>query len=358
MAVKQHNFCSGPAMLPTSVFEAASRAITNLDGSGLSILEISHRSEAFQAIMDEARARVKQLAGLNDDYHVLFLQGGASSQFYMVPMNLLPTEGTAAYLNTGVWSKKAIAEAGNFGQTQVVGSSEDKQFRYVPKDYSIIDGTTYFHYTTNNTIYGTQVKEIPETAVPLIGDMSSDIFSRPFDYSKFGLIYAGAQKNIGPAGTTVVIVNEKLLNGAGRKIPTMLDYRTHIEKGSMLNTPPTFAVYCCMLTLRWLEENGGLKEMEKRNNAKAAKLYSEIDDNPLFVGNVNKEDRSLMNVTFSTKNPADEAAFLKFAAEENISGIKGHRSVGGLRASIYNAMPMESVEVLCAAMQKFATINA
>lgn len=356
--MKKHNFSAGPAILPQSVLLEASEAVKDLNGSGLSLLEISHRSAAFQSVMDEAVDRVRQLFSLPDHYKVLFLQGGASSQFMMVPFNLLPMEGTAAYHNTGSWAKKAIKEAKLFGNVEVVGSSEDDNYSFIPKNTDIPKDASYLHITTNNTIYGTQYHSLPDTDVPIVADMSSDIFSRPVRIDRYGLIYAGAQKNLGPAGTTLVIVREDLLGKVERQIPTMLDYRTHISKGSMFNTPPVFPIYVSMLTLRWIEQQGGLEAVQQRNAQKAEKLYAEIDRNPLFQGTAAVEDRSRMNVTFTCTDPGREKAFLDYATEHGAVGLKGHRSVGGFRASIYNAMDMDSIDMLCQCMQEFATVGA
>jgi phosphoserine aminotransferase len=356
--MKKHNFSAGPAILPQSVFQEASEAVKELNGSGLSLLEISHRSADFQAIMDEAVARVQDLFALPEHYKVLFLQGGASSQFMMVPYNILPQSGTAAYHNTGSWAKKAIKEAKLFGNVEVIGSSEDRNYNFIPKDTVVPEGARYLHITTNNTIYGTQYHALPDTDVPIVADMSSDVFSRPVSIERYGIIYAGAQKNLGPAGTTMVIVREDLLGQVERQIPTMLDYRTHIAKGSMFNTPPVFPIYVSMLTLRWIEAQGGLKAVEQRNAEKANKLYAEIDRNPLFEGTAAVEDRSRMNVTFTCTDPEREKAFLDFASEHGAVGLKGHRSVGGYRASIYNAMGMDSIDLLCQLMQEFASVGA
>lgn len=351
--IKKHNFSAGPAILPATVITEAAEAAKDFNGMGLSILEISHRSSEFVSVMEEAFSSTRDLLNLSDDYEVLFLTGGASSQFFMAAMNLLPQDGKAGYVNTGTWSTKAIKEAKSFGTISEVASSKDKNFSYVPKGYAIDEDFTYLHLTSNNTIFGTQQHEWPETNVPLVGDMSSDIFSRPIDTSRFGLIYAGAQKNLGPAGTTLVIVRKDILGKVKRDIPTMLDYNTHINKASSFNTPPVYPIYVCMLTMRWLKENGGLSAMEVKNKEKAALLYNEIDTNPLFKGVANTEDRSLMNVTFTLNNPDLEASFLEACNNAGCVGIKGHRSVGGFRASIYNAMPLESVQVLVDVMRDF-----
>ena len=324
---------------------------------GLSILEISHRSKQFAAVMDEAMSLGKELLGLSDDYEVLFLTGGASSQFFMAPMNLLPQNGTACYVDTGAWSAKAIKEAKLFGNTQVIASSKEDNYTFIPKNYEIPSDATYLHLTSNNTIFGTQHHEFPETNVPLVCDMSSDIFSRELDVNKFGLIYAGAQKNMGPAGTTLVIVRKDMLGKVERDIPTMLNYNTHIAKGSTFNTPPAFPIYVSLLTMRWIKEHGGVGAMATRNEDKAKLLYNEIDTNPFFEGTTAVEDRSLMNVTFRMNNAEMEAAFLEACAEADCVGVKGHRSVGGFRASIYSAMEKESVQVLVDVMRDFANKN-
>lgn len=356
--MKKHNFSSGPAILPPSVLQAAANACIELDNSGLSLLEISHRSDAFTAILEEATALPKELLGLDDQFEVLYLTGGASSQFYMVPMNLLPQDGLAAYIDTGSWSHKAIAEAQAFGQVDVIASSESSQFTFIPKKYQVPAQAGYLHITSNNTIYGTQYHRLPETEVPLVCDMSSDIFSRPIPTDRFGLIFAGAQKNLGPAGTTLVIVRKDMLNRVARHIPTMLDYRTHIKKGSAFNTPPVFPIYVSLLNLRWIKAEGGLGEMERRSREKATLLYDTIDELPVFQGTVAPEDRSLMNVTFRIEDPRLESAFLENCAAAGISGIKGHRSIGGFRASLYNAMPKSSVELLTQIMREFALKHA
>lgn len=351
--MKKYNFSAGPAILPKSVMQAAGEAAIDFNGMGLSILEISHRSKEFTAVMDEAVSLVRELLGLNDDYEVLFLSGGASSQFFMSAMNFLNENETAAYINTGTWSKKAIAEAKKFGNINVVASSEDEHFTYIPKDYVIPADAKYVHYTSNNTIFGTQFHELPKTDLPLICDMSSDIFSRPVDVSRFGMIYAGAQKNMGPAGTTLVIIRKDMLGEVSRDIPTMLNYDTHINKGSMFNTPPVFPIFVSMLTMRWVKEQGGLEGMARHNEAKAKILYDEIDSNPSFKGVARKEDRSLMNVTFVPVEEETSAAFLAACDEAGCSGVKGHRSVGGFRASIYNAMTKEGIQALVDVMKGF-----
>ena len=353
-----HNFNAGPSILPKEVFQQASEAVLNYNNSGLSILELGHRTTAFQAIMDEARSLVKELMHLDADKEVLFLHGGASTQFMQVPMNLLGDKESAAYADTGVWGIKAIKEAKLFGKVDVVCSGKDSNYTVIPKDFAVPNDANYFHITTNNTIYGSQWQKIPSISIPLVGDMSSDIFSRVIDFNAFDLIYAGAQKNMGPAGVNLVVVNKNILGKIKRTIPTIMDYRNHIKEGSMLNTPPVFAVFVCMLTLRWLKALGGVASIEKLNDAKAALLYDEIDNNPLFLGTVIKEDRSKMNVCFVMNDTSLEDDFLAFTKTKNIVGIKGHRLVGGFRASLYNAMPISSVEVLVQTMKEFALINA
>lgn len=357
--MKKHNFFAGPAILPAPVLKEAAKAVKDFDGMGLSILEISHRSKNFVAVMDEAVSLVKELLGLDDKWEVLFLTGGASSQFFMTAMNLLPQDGKAAYLDTGAWSTKAIKEAKHFGEVVEVGSSKDKNFNYIPK-YKTPSDVTYLHLTSNNTIFGTQIQRFPNIDAPIVCDMSSEMFSRPLDMEKFGLIYAGAQKNMGPAGTTMVIVRKDILGKVEREIPTMLNYKTHIAKGSMFNTPPVYPIYVCMLTLRWIKANGGLEAMQRKNKSKAKLLYGEIDRNSLFEGFTDKKDRSLMNVTFNmTPGHEDKAdAFVAACDAAGCVGIKGHRSVGGFRASIYNAMPRNSVKVLVDVMAEFEKKHA
>ena len=352
-----HNFNAGPSILPKEVFQQASEAVLNYQNSGLSILEIGHRTSTFQAIMDEARDLVKELMQLDADREVLFLHGGASTQFMQVPMNLLDDKEFAAYADTGVWGIKAIKEAKLFGKVEVVCSGKESNYTVIPKDFAVPNDAKYFHITTNNTIYGSQWQKIPKTSIPLVGDMSSDIFSRVIDFNAFDLIYAGAQKNMGPAGVNLLVVNKNILGKIKRPIPTIMDYRSHIKEGSMLNTPPVFAVFVCMLTLRWLKALGGVAAIEKLNDAKAALLYEEIDSNSLFVGTVTKEDRSKMNVCFVMKDTSLEEPFLAFTKQKGIVGIKGHRLVGGFRASLYNALPLNSVEVLVQAMKAFAQSN-
>ncbi|QYJ67672.1 3-phosphoserine/phosphohydroxythreonine transaminase [Flavobacterium litorale] len=352
--MKKHNFSAGPSILPQEVFEEASKAVLNFNNSGLSILEISHRSKDFVAVMEEARSLALSLLGLEEKgYKALFLSGGASMEFVRVAYNLLHQNGKAAYLDTGTWAAGAIKAANNFGETIVVASSKQDNYTFIPKEYTIPTNANYFHCTSNNTIFGTQMHHFPDTNIPMVCDMSSDIFSRQLDFSKFGLIYAGAQKNIGPAGTTLVIVKEDILNQTGRVIPGILDYSAHIAKESMYNTPSVFAIYCTMLTLRWLKANGGIAAMEKRNNEKATVLYNEIDRNTLFTGIAKKEDRSTMNVTFRLNDENHKEQFNAMWEAANINGLNGHRSVGGYRASIYNAMPLKSVQVLVNTMQEF-----
>ena len=352
---KKHNFSAGPCILPQDVLKKASESVLNFNNENLSLIEISHRSQPFVDVMDKARNLVKELLDVPSNYSVLFLQGGASLEFLMAPLNFMKKEnGKAAYLNTGTWAKKAITEAKKIGQIDVVGDSSDKNYNYIPKGYSIPEDVDYFHCTSNNTIFGTQIKEFPNVPSLMVCDMSSDIFSRRIDVSKFDLIYAGAQKNMGPAGTTLVIVKDDILGNTGRDIPTMLDYKTHISKDSMFNTPPVFAVYVSMLTLQWLKDHGGVEWIEEVNNRKAELIYSEIDKNPLFEGVAEKEDRSNMNVTFTLTDSSLEDKFNILWQEAGISGIKGHRSVGGYRASIYNALPFESVDVLVNVMRNLA----
>ncbi|SHG19731.1 phosphoserine aminotransferase apoenzyme [Salegentibacter echinorum] len=354
--MKKHNFSAGPCILPQEVFEEASQGILDFQNSGLSILEISHRSEAFVSVIEEARSLALQLLGLeNKGYSALFLHGGASTQFLMTAYNFLNKK--AGYLNTGTWSSKAIKEAKLFGEVVEVGSSKDKNFNYIPKDYKIPSGLDYLHCTSNNTIYGTQIKDFPNIDAPLFCDMSSDIFSREMDFSKFDLIYAGAQKNMGPAGTTLVVIKNDLIKKVEREVPSMLNYKVHLEKDSMFNTPAVYAVYVSLLTLRWIKNNGGIKAMEQNNNAKADLLYKEIDRNPLFKGFAAPEDRSPMNVTFNLTDESRKEAFDELWKNAGINGLNGHRSVGGYRASMYNALRLESVEVLVSCMQKLEEQN-
>ena len=350
--MKKHNFSAGPCILPQEVFQQASEAILNFNGLDLSLIEISHRSADFVAVMDNAINLVKELLEVSEGYSVLFLQGGASLEFLMVPFNLMKEGGKAAYLDTGTWANKAIKEAKSLGDAVVVGSSKDSNYNYIPKGYDIPADVDYFHCTSNNTIFGTQMKDFPSTPSLMVCDMSSDIFSRQVNVSDFDLIYAGAQKNMGPAGTTLVIVKDEILGKNGRKIPTMLDYNTHIQKESMFNTPPVFPIYVSMLTLEWLKKNGGVAAIEKANQEKADLLYNEIDRNSLFKGAAAREDRSNMNVTFLLTNNDLEDIFNKMWTKAGCNGLKGHRSVGGYRASMYNALPLESVQVLVDVMKE------
>jgi len=343
--MKKHNFSAGPCILPQEVMQKASEAVIELDGIGLSLIEISHRSKEFVAIMEKARSLALELLGLEGKgYQALFLQGGASTQFLMAAYNLLDKK--AGYVNTGTWSLKAIKEARLFGKIVEVASSQDKNFNYIPKEYKVPGDLDYLHLTSNNTVFGTQIKEFPKTNIPLVCDMSSDIFSRQLDFSKFDLIYAGAQKNMGPAGTTLVVVKEGIIGKVSRKIPSMLDYAVHTGKDSMFNTPPVFAVYVSMLTMQWLKDLGGISAIEGMNKRKANLIYSEIELNPVFSGFAAKEDRSTMNATFNITDEALKDIFDEKCKEAGIIGINGHRSVGGYRASMYNALPMESVGTL------------
>jgi phosphoserine aminotransferase len=350
--MKKHNFSAGPCILPEEVLQKAAAAVLNFNNDNLSLIEISHRSASFVAVMERAQSLVLELLNLEDKgYKVLFLQGGASTQFLMSAYNLMHKK--AAYLNTGTWSSKAIKEAKMFGELVEVASSKDKNFNYIPKGYTIPEDADYFHCTSNNTIFGTQMKSFPETTAPLVCDMSSDIFSRQLDFSKFDLIYAGAQKNMGPAGTTLVVIKEAILGKVERAIPSMLDYKVHIGKDSMFNTPSVFAVYVSMLTLEWLKDLGGIPFIEKVNQKKAALLYAEIDRNPLFEGVVAVEDRSAMNATFTLTNEHLKETFDSMLEAAGINGLNGHRSVGGYRASMYNALPLYSVQALVDVMQEF-----
>lgn len=348
----KHNFGAGPCILPQEVFKQAAQAVLDFN-DGLSILEISHRTTEFEAVVAEADKLVKELLNVPSGYSVLFLQGGASLQFAMVPMNLLGDEQTASYLDTGVWATKALKEAKLIGNVNVVASSKDANYTFIPKDFEIPADSAYFHYTSNNTIYGTELFEVPKTDVAVVCDMSSDIMSRVIDVSQFDLIYAGAQKNVGPAGLTIAIVKDEILGKIDRKIPSMLNYQSHIDNGSMYNTPPVFSIYVALLNLRWLKSKGGVAEIEKENKQKAEALYREIDRNPLFKGTCAVEDRSRMNICFVMENAELEKPFLKYAEEQGIVGIKGHRSVGGFRASMYNALPITSVHALIDVMQSF-----
>lgn len=354
LIMKKYNFSAGPSILPEQTSEETAKAILNFANTSFSLMAVSHRSKEFQAVMDEAIDLFKELLNIPKGYSVIFLGGGASLQFCMLPFNLLDKK--AAYLNTGTWASKAQKEAKLFGEVVEVASSKEANFSFIPKDYTIPADADYFHITTNNTIFGTEIHKDIDSPIPLVADMSSDIFSRPVDISKYALIYGGAQKNLAPAGVTFVIVKDDILGKVNRQIPTMLDYRTHIENGSMFNTPPVVPIYAAMQTLRWLKANGGVEAMYKKNKEKAALLYNEIDANPVFKGTCAFEDRSLMNVCF-VMNPefeGNEADFLEFAKERGLYELKGHRSVGGFRASIYNAMPTEGVETLVQAMKDFA----
>lgn len=354
----KYNFGAGPCILPQEVFKQASEAVLNFNNTGLSILEISHRAPEFEAVVDETLSLIKELLNVPDGYSVLLLQGGASLQFTMVPMNLLAEGQTAAYLDSGAWSSKALKEAKLFGNVNVVASSKDANYTFVPKDFEIPADAAYFHCTSNNTIFGTELFSFPKTSVPIVSDMSSDIFSREINVADFGIIYAGAQKNMGPAGLTLVIVKDDLMGKSGRKLPSMLDYKVHADNKSLYNTPAVFSIYASLLNLRWLKAKGGVAAIEKENIEKSDALYAEIDRNPLFKGPCNVEDRSRMNVCFVMENPELEKPFLKFAQERGMVGIKGHRSVGGFRASIYNALPLSSVQALIDTMKEFAENNA
>jgi phosphoserine aminotransferase len=354
--MRKHNLGAGPGVLPESALQKSAAAALDFNNIGMSILEISHRSKDFEQVLDNTTSLVKELLGVPDNYSVLFLQGGASTQFAMVPMNLLHKK--AAYVDTGVWANKALKEAKLFGEVNVVASSKDKNYTYIPKDYTIPTDCDYLHITSNNTIYGTQIFKFPNSPIPMVCDMSSDIFSRPVDVSKFDLIYAGAQKNMGPAGVTLVIIKNDILKEVQRVVPTMMRYLTHIEGGSMFNTPPVFSIYVCMATLEWLKSIGGVTAIEKINKQKADLFYNEVDSNPLFTGTCAVEDRSRMNACFLLKNPALDEEFMKQAKAHGIVGIKGHRSVGGFRASMYNALPIESVKALTDLMKDFALKTA
>jgi phosphoserine aminotransferase len=354
--MRKHNFGAGPGILPESALKESAAAALDFNGLGMSLLEMSHRSKDFEAVLANAKSLVKELLGVPDNYSILFLQGGASTQFAMVPMNLLKKK--AAYVDTGVWANKALKEAKLFGEVEVIASSKDQNYSFIPKGYKIPTDCDYLHITSNNTIYGTQLKDFPECPIPLVCDMSSDIFSRPVDVSKFDLIYAGAQKNMGPAGVTLVIIKNDILEETGRVIPTMLKYKTHIEGDSMYNTPPTFAIYVCMKTLEWLKSIGGVAAIQKINEEKGKLFYDEVDNNPMFVGTCAKEDRSLMNACFLLNNPEMDEEFLKAAKEAGIVGLKGHRSVGGFRASMYNALPLDSVKALVKLMKEFSLKTA
>ncbi len=352
------NFSPGPSILPKKVFEEASQAVLDLNGSGLSILEISHRSSYFEPILHEAGQLVRQLLGLTEDFEVLFLGGGASTQFFMTVMNLLPEGKKAGYVDTGVWSSKAIHEAKMLGSIDVIASSKDTNYTYIPKGYPISPEYEYIHLTSNNTIYGTQYQAFPQTSLPIVCDMSSDIFSRPIDINQFGLIYAGAQKNLGPAGVTLVIVRKDMLGKINKTLPTMLRYETHIQNESMYNTPPVFPIYVSMLTLRWLRDLGGLAAMAKINEQKASHLYDVIDSIPVYVGHSVPEDRSRMNVTFTLEDASLNKEFQIYCEDAGCDGLKGHKSAGGFRASIYNAMPEDGVKVLAEVMKEFSMKHA
>ncbi len=356
--MKKHNFNAGPSILPRIAIENTAKAILDLNNSGLSILEISHRSKDFQAIIDEAVALFKEILNIPEGYHVLFLGGGASMQFCMVPYNLMSKK--VAYLETGVWAKKAIKEAKLFGEVAIIGSSADKNFSYIPKDYKIPEDADYFHFTSNNTIYGTEIHEDPISPVPMVCDMSSDILSRPIDVSKYAIIYGGAQKNAGPAGVTFVIIREDVLGKVERVIPSMLNYKTHIDGGSMFNTPPCLPIFAMKETLKWVKEMGGVAKMREINHEKANMLYEAIDNSRMFVGTAEKSSRSVMNVCFVMKEQYKdkEADFISFAQSKGMIGLKGHRSVGGFRASVYNALPKESVLALIDVIKEYEKLNA
>ncbi|MEY3243150.1 MAG: hypothetical protein RIR11_4589 [Bacteroidota bacterium] len=359
--MKQHNFSAGPAILPAPVLKEAAKAVANYQGMGLSLLELSHRGPEFTAIIEEANVLMRELLELPSNYHVLWLSGGASMQFCMAPMNILNENETAAYIDSGVWANKAIKEAKLFGKIDVIASSKEQNYTFIPKNGKVPKDAKYLHITSNNTIYGTQWAKFPKSSAPLICDMSSDFLSRPFDVTPFGLIYAGAQKNLGPAGTTVAIVREDMLGTVQRALPSMLDYTTFIKENSLYNTPPVYPIYVSMLTLRWIKKNGGLKGIQRKNKAKAAILYNEIDRNPMFKGTVtDKADRSLMNVCFvmEEKYVHLEKEFMQICKANGMSGLAGHRSVGGFRASIYNAMPASSVQALVNLMADFAKAKA
>lgn len=357
--MKKHNFYAGPSILPQFTIDNTAKAIYDFAGMGLSLMEISHRSKQFVAVVEEATELFKELLNIPEGYSVIFLGGGASLQFAMVPFNLFKKK--AAYLNTGVWAKKAIKEAQGFGTVEVIASSEDKNFAYIPKDYTVPNDADYFHITTNNTIYGTEIKKDLDVNIPLVADMSSDIFSRPIDVSKYAIIYGGAQKNLAPAGVTFVIVRNDVLGKVDRHIPTMLKYQTHIDNGSMFNTPPCVPIYAALQTLKWLKNKGGVEAIEKINIHKANLLYDEIERNAMFKGTViDKEDRSLMNICFVMNEGYEsyESTFIEFATSKGMIGLKGHRSVGGFRASTYNALPTESVQALVETMKEFEEKNA
>lgn len=351
--MKKHNFSAGPSILNEGVIKQASEAVLDFAGTSLSLIEVSHRGKEFVAVMEETKKLFKELLHIPDTHEVVFLGGGASLQFCMAPYNFLATK--AAYLDTGTWANKAIKEAKLFGEVDVVASSKDQNYSYIPKEYTIPADADYFHYTSNNTIFGTEIRRDLDSPVPMICDMSSDIFTREIDFSKYHLVYGGAQKNIAPAGVTFCIVRKDALGKVDRPIPTMLQYATHVDKDSMFNTPPVFPIYVAMLTLKWYKEVGGVEALGRMNDAKATLLYDAIDSSKIFVGTAREEDRSIMNVCFVLKDEYQDMqeSFLKFATERGMSGIKGHRSVGGFRASIYNAMPIESVRALVDCMKDF-----
>lgn len=354
--MRKHNFGAGPGILPEIALKKTTEAILDFNGIGMGVMEISHRSKDFEAVLQKAKSLVKELLNVPDTYEVLFLQGGASTQFAMIPMNFLKSK--AAYIDQGAWSNKAIKEAKLFGEVNVLASSKNKNYSYMPKGFTIPDDCDYLHICSNETIHGTQVKNFPSSPIPIICDMSSDIFSRPVDVSKFDMIYAGAQKNMGPSGVTLVIVKKDIIGKHGKILPTMMDYKTHLENDSLYNTPPVIAILVCMHVLEWLKSIGGITEMEKINKQKFDLFYSEVDNNPMFVGTAAKEDRSPMNACFLLKDSALDEEFLSMTKAAGIVGIKGHRSVGGFRASMYNALPLESVKVLTSVMKEFASVKA
>lgn len=355
--MKLHNFNSGPSILPQPVLEEASKAILNFNDTGLSILEIGHRTPWFQNILQEAITSVKKLMQLDDAYEILFLHGGATTQFMQVPMNLLDDGDTAAYCDNGIWGNKAAKEAALFGNVKVVADTSDKAHTYIQKNFIVPDNAKYLHITTNNTVEGTQWHEYPATDIPLIADMSSDIFSRAIDFTQFSLMYAGAQKNMGAAGVNLVVIKKELLGKVKRRIPTIMNYQKHIEAGSLMNTPPVFAVYVSMLTLQWIIKEGGLAEMERRSLAKAGLLYNTLDSLPVFKTLIAREDRSNMNAVFFLNNPQLEAPFLDLCKQEGMIGVKGYRTIGGIRVSLYNALPLQSVEIFCDLLKHFAAKN-
>jgi phosphoserine aminotransferase len=352
-----HNFSAGPAILPSSVIKESSEAVLNYEGTNLSILEVSHRGKEFVRHLEEANELIKRILSINDEYEVLFLTGGASTQFFMTAMNILDQSEKAGYIDTGTWSAKAINEAKLYGTIEVLASSKESNYSYIPKNVAVNENLRYVHYTSNNTIFGTQYKGLPTTAVPLVADMSSDIFSKKIDINAHDIIYAGAQKNLGPAGVTIVIVKKDILGRVNRVLPSMLDYRVHIKNESSYNTPPVYPIYVSLLTLRWIEEIGGVEQMNKLNISKANLLYDQIDSNGCFTGTASVEDRSLMNACFLAKDEKHDKIFLDMCTDAGISGIKGHRSVGGFRASTYNAMPQSSVQVLVDVMKEFERVH-